>query len=229
MALSGLDFEILSSLVMNPESGQVGYRTTFHSSLVGDIVRETAMNLSLEGGQWRVQWDDALVMPELEGGNYMGMERYVPARANIYDREGRALVAQTDATAIGLVPGFIDPEQEETLFTWLERLTGMKADDIRLRYQNFPPGVDWYLPLGEVATSEIEQNIDFLSGLAGLQLNPYKARYYFDGGIAPHIIGYVTTIQQGQEEEYMRRGYRRDERVGQSGLEQWGEDRKSVV
>ena len=80
------------------------------------------MNLSLESGQWRVQWDDTLVMPELAGGNYLGMERFIPARANIYDRNGEALVAQTDATAIGLVPGQIDPEQEETLFTWLERL-----------------------------------------------------------------------------------------------------------
>ncbi|OGO40932.1 MAG: hypothetical protein A2W36_00725 [Chloroflexi bacterium RBG_16_58_14] len=223
MALSGLDYEILSSLVMNPDSGQVGYRVNFHSSLVGDILRETAMNLSLESGEWRVQWDDSLVMPELKGGNYMGMERFTPARANIYDREGHALVAQTDATAIGLVPGQIDPEQEDALFTWLERLTGLKADDIRLRYESFPEGVDWYLPLGEIPSSEVEKNIDFLSGLSGLQLNSYKARYYFDGGIAPHVLGYVTTIQAGEEEEYLRKGYRRDERVGQSGLEEWGE------
>ena len=223
MALSGLDYEILSSLVMNPESGQVGYRVNFHSSLVGDILKETAMNLSLESGEWRVQWDDSLVMPELAGGNYMGMERFIPARANIYDREGHALVAQTDATAIGLVPGQIDSEQEDALFSWLERLTGLKADDIRLRYENFPPGVDWYLPLGEVPSNEIEKNIGILSGLSGLQLNSYKARYYFDGGIAPHVLGYVTTIQAGEEEEYLRKGYRRDERVGQSGLEEWGE------
>jgi penicillin-binding protein 2 len=223
MALSGLDYEILSSLVMNPESGQVGYRVNFHSSLVGDIVKDTAMNLSLESGEWHVQWDDSLVMPELAGGNYMGMERFIPARANIYDREGHALVAQTDATAIGLVPGQIDPEQEDALFSWLERLTGLKADDIRLRYENFPSGVDWYLPLGEIPSSEVEKNIGILSGLSGLQLNSYKARYYFDGGIAPHVLGYVTTIQAGEEEEYLRKGYRRDERVGQSGLEKWGE------
>lgn len=223
MALSGIDYDILSSLVANPESAQVGYRLNFHSTLVGDLVKDTTMNLSLEGGQWRVQWDDTLVMPELAGGNYMGMERFIPARANIYDREGAALVAQTDATAIGLVPGQIDPEQEETLFTWLERLTDLRADDIRARYESFPPGVDWYLPLGEIPSDQVAKNIDFLSGLSGLQLNSNKWRYYFDGGIAPHVVGYVTTIQQGQEEEFLRKGYRRDERIGQSGLEKWGE------
>lgn len=223
MALSGLDYDILSSLVLNPESAQVGYRLTFHSTLVGDIVKDTMMNLGIEQGQWRIKWDDTLVMPELAGGNYLGMERYIPARANIYDRSGHALVAQTDATAIGLVPGQINPDQEEALFNWLTRLTGLSAEDIRARYANFPPGVDWYLPLGEVPSDVIAKNLEYLSGFSGLELNSYKARYYFDGGIAPHVIGYVTTIQQGEEEEYLRKGYRRDERVGQSGLEKWGE------
>jgi len=224
MALSGIDYEILSSLVDNPTTAQVGYRVIFHSSLVGDIQRETRMDLNLEQGQWRVKWDDSLVMPELAGDNYLGMERYIPARANIYDRNGHALVAQADATAIGLVPGQIDPDQEEKLFTWLVRLTGLSADEIRARYENFPPGVDWYLPLGEVPADTIASNIDVLSGFSGLVLEPYKARYYFDGGIAPHVVGYVTTIQAGEEEQYMRKGYQRDERVGQAGLEKWGED-----
>jgi penicillin-binding protein 2 len=223
MALSGVDYEIISSLVQNPTSAQVGYRVTFHSTLVGDLQRETVMNLSLEQGQWRVKWDDTLVMPELAGGNYLGMERYIPARANIYDRNGHALVAQADATAIGLIPGQIDPEQEEALFTWLVRLTGLSADAIRARYENFPPAVDWYLPLGEVPAEMVSKYMDILSGFSGLVLQPYKARYYFDGGIAAHVVGYVTTIQAGQEEAYLRRGYSLDERVGQAGLEKWGE------
>lgn len=222
-ALSGIDYEILSSLIQNPQSAQVEYRLNFHSTLVGDIQRDTRMNLSLEQGQWHIQWDDTLVMPELEGGNFLGMERYVPARANIYDRGGHALVAQTDVIAIGLVPGQIDPEQEDKLFTYLNQMTGLSGDEIRSRYENFPPNSDWYLPLGEVATSEIERRLNVLSSLSGLQLTPYKARYYFDGGIAPHVLGYVTTIQAGEEEEYLRKGYRRDERVGQAGLEKWGE------
>ncbi len=229
MALSGIDYEVLSSLVEDPSSAQVGYRVIFHSSLVGDIQRETLMNLSLDQGEWRVKWDDSLVMPELAGDNFMGMERYIPARANIYDRNGHALVAQTDVTAIGLVPNQIDPDQEEKLYSWLVRLTGLTGDEIVSRYASFPPGVDWYLPLGEVAAETIASNIDILSGFSGLVLGPYRARYYFDGGIAPHVVGYVTTIQAGQEEEYLRKGYQRDERVGQAGLEKWGEDYLSGV
>jgi penicillin-binding protein 2 len=202
----------------------VSYRVILHSILVGDIQADTLMNLSTENGQWRVQWDDTLVLPQLAGGNYLGMERYIPARANIYDRDGHALVAQSDATAIGLRPGLIDPAQEATLFSYLTDLTGLREDTIRAKFENFPPGSDWYLPLGEVPADQVAKNYDTLSGLGGLVLNPYKSRYYFDGGIAPHIVGYVSPIQSDQEEAYLRKGYRQDERVGQSGLEKWGED-----
>lgn len=222
-ALNSLETEILSSLVMNPTSAQVGYRVTLNSTLVGELARDTAMNLSLERGVWRVQWADTLVLPELAGGNYLGMERFIPARANIYDRLGHALVAPTDATAIGLRPALLDDEQSDALFTVLNRLTGFSSEEIQSRYAEFPPGSDWYLPLAEVPSSQVEQRFGDLSGFSGLVLNYSRWRYYFDSGIAPHVLGYVSPIQAGQEETYLRQGYRIDERVGQSGLEAWGE------
>lgn len=223
-ALSGVDFEILSSLVLSPNTAQVNYRIVLHSALIGDLVRNTVMNLSLEQGEWRVQWDPVLVMPELANGNYLGMERYMPARANIYDRYEHALVARIDATAIGLRPALIDPGQLENLYRVLQLLAGLTPDQIQAKIDSVPPGSDWYIPLGEIPASKVEQNFGDLSGINGLILSPYKARYYFDGGIAPHVIGYVGQIQQGQEEEYLRKGYRIDERVGQAGLEKWGEE-----
>ncbi len=224
MALSSLDYEIVSSLVNDPSSAQVGYKLVFHSTLVGDVQKETRMDLSLEQGQWRIKWDDTLVMPELAGGNYMGMERFTPARANIYDRNGHALVAQADATAIGLIPNQMDPDQGDAIYNWLVRLTGLTGDEITARIDTVPAGADWYLPMGEVPADTIANSFDTLSNLNGLVLSPYRARYYFDGGVAPHVVGYVTTIQADQEEEYLRKGYQRDERIGQAGLEKWGEE-----
>lgn len=223
-ALSGIDYEILSSLA-SPNTAQVSYRVVLHSVLVGDVQRDTVMNLTLEKGQWRVQWDDTLVLPELAGGNYLAMERegYTPARANIYDRNGHALVAQADATALGLYPDNIDIEQADTLFSELSNLTGLRVDTIQGLYASFPPGGGWYLPLGEVPAERVANRYDLLSGLSGLVMSSYKSRYYFDGGTAPHVVGYVGTIRSEQLDEYLRKGYRQDERVGQEGLEQWGE------
>jgi hypothetical protein len=224
IALDGVNYEILSALT-NPSNAQVSYRILLHSVLVGDIQAETLMNLSLEKGQWRVQWDDTLVLPQLAGGNYLAMDRegYTPSRANIYDRNGHALVAQADATALGLYPDNIDPEQADTLFSVLSSLTGLRVDTIQGMYASFPPGGGWYLPLGEVTADRVADRFDLLSGLSGVVMSPYKSRYYFEGGIAPHVVGYVSAIQVEEVEEYKRKGYQQDERVGRIGLEKWGE------
>jgi penicillin-binding protein 2 len=221
-ALSSVDTEILSTLVQT-RMAQVSYRVIFHSVLVGDILRDTTMNLSLESDGWRVQWDDALILPELKGGNILSMEYMIPSRGNIYDVNGNALVAQNDATALGIVPDQVNPEQESTLLNELWQLTGIRPDAIRAMYNDFPPGGNWYLPLMAVPSDEIAKRYNVLSGLTGLIMRPYKARFYFDGGIAPHVVGYVSLIQKEEVEAYKRKGYRIDEQIGRSGLEAWGE------
>jgi len=220
--MNSLDYEILSALT-NPDTSQVSYRVKLSSILVGNLEWDTLMNLGLERGEWRIKWDDTLIHPQLVGDNYLRMDLEIPARANIYDRDGKALVAQADATAIGLYPDNILEDQADDLFSWLTRLTGYRSDTIQAMYENFPAGGGWYLPLGEVAASEIARNYDILSGFSGLVLSPYKARYYFDGGIAPHVVGYVSAIQPDEVDFYRRQGYLQDERVGRSGLEYWGE------
>jgi len=227
-ALGSVDYEILSSLT-HEDSAQVSYRVKLVSTLVGEIHADTLMNLSLDDGQWRVQWDDTLVLPQLQGGNYLSMDRsgYTPARANIYDRYGHALVAQTDATAIGLFPDQINPEQEAILLGELSDLTGMSADNIKAMYVNYPSGAGWYLPLGEVPAELVADRYDYLSQLDGLAMQSYKSRYYSDGGVAPHLLGYVSAIQAGEMEQYTSLGYGIDDRVGRTGLERWGEERLS--
>ncbi|MBN1148779.1 MAG: hypothetical protein JXA78_16075 [Anaerolineales bacterium] len=223
-ALSGMEYEILSVLV-NPDTAQVGYRVILSSILVGDIGRETVMNLRLERDQWRVQWDDTLVLPELQGGNFLVMDRsgYVPARANIYDRRGQALVAQADATALGLYPDQVDPGQADQLFMQLGGLTGLRADTIRTLYESAPSGAGWYIPLGEISAEKAADQSALLASLQGVAMTSYKSRYYFEGGIAPHVVGYVSAIGADEVDEYRRKGYQQDERVGRSGLEKWGE------
>jgi penicillin-binding protein 2 len=228
VALSDLETQILSSLTQT-RTAQASYQVIMHSALVGDIQRDTTMNLNLEEGDWRVQWDEALILPELSGGNALRMDYLIPSRANIYDLDGQALVAQADATALGLFPDQIDPDQEATLLNEIWRLTGIFPDTIRERYEDFPPGADWYLPLMAVSADAVSQRESILSGLSGLVMRPFRSRYYFEGGISPHVVGYVTAIPAEEVEEYRRLGYRQDERVGQAGLEKWGEQSLSGV
>jgi len=228
VALSELDTQILSALTQT-HSAQASYQVIMRSALVGELQRDAIMNLSLEDGEWRIQWDEGLILPELSGGNRLRMDYLIPSRANVYDLDGQALVAQADATALGLFPDQIDPDQENLLLTELYRLTGIYPDTIVEQYEEFPAGADWYLPLMAVSADAVSQRESVLTGLSGLVMRPFRSRYYFEGGIAPHVVGYVSAIPAEEVEEYRRLGYRQDERVGQFGLESWGEEYLSGV
>ena len=221
-ALSSWDYEILSSLI-NPRSAQVGYRVTLRSVLVGDLIRETMMNLSLEDGVWRIQWDEALLMPELRNGNYLRMEYLSPSRANIYDSAGSALVAQADAVAIGLDTGLVDEERENSLLTELYRLTGVRPESLRPQLEAYRPN-GWYLPVADVSAEALSAHSVNVCNLSGVICQPFRGRYYFEDGIAPHVVGYVSAIQAEEVEQFKRLGYNvNSDRVGQMGLESWGE------
>ena len=224
-AVSSLDYEILSSYVRNTVSAEAGYRVTLHSVLVGDIQRDTVMNLSLETGEWRVQWTDELILPEMAGGNYLWMYRQIPTRANIYDRNGNAVVSRAEAVSVAIIPGQIEPGTESSLLKDLQWITGLQPGAITYKYRDYPPGAEWLVELGEVPLAHVADNYDVTNGYNynGLLMYPFESRFYFNNGIAPQTIGYVSFIQAEEEEEYLRKGYNRDEKVGRQGIEKWGE------
>ncbi len=220
-ALSSWETTVLSSLV-NPRSAQVGYRVLMHSVLVGDFQSETAMNLSLEDSGWRVQWDDTLILSELRGGNYLRMDYSIPSRANIYASDGTALVAQADAVAIGLDTGAVNPEYQESLLNLLHTITGMNADTLGARIDAWRP-YGYYLPVADISVEALGRYEASLAGYSGVILSSFRTRYYFNEGISPHLLGYMSLIQPDEVDIYRRLGYRIDERVGRDGLEYWGE------
>jgi len=222
MTLQDLEYQILSTLT-EPTSAEVSYRVTFKTTLLGEITRDMMkMKLSLVNSDWQVQWEEGMILPELRGGNVLELKYKIPARGNIYDKDGHALVAQDDAVAFGVVPGWIDPDQEGYMLRVLADLSNLQSDDIRQMYEYAQP--DWYIPVGEISAEVAAQNQATLSGLSGVLMTPFRSRYYYEGGIAPHVVGYVLSISPEKLEQYQRNGYRGDEKIGADGLEQWGEE-----
>jgi penicillin-binding protein 2 len=221
--LFNIEHEILQTLT-NPKSAEVAYRVTLHSAIVGPIVRETAMNLSLENDNWSVAWDERLILPELAGGNTLSMERSTPARGNIYDRNGAALVANTDAFAVGVFPELVPEEEASGMISQLAVLTGIPS--AQLAQTIFPDeGIpDFYEPIAEVSADAFNARFENISGFSGIRYTAYSTRLYFDLGAAPNAVGYVGPIPAEQVEDYIPLGYQVDDRVGRIGVEAWGEE-----
>ncbi|MEP0803921.1 MAG: hypothetical protein HRF47_00400, partial [Chloroflexota bacterium] len=219
MSAASFDYQVLSSLV-NPYSAQIAYKVTYHTALVGEIQRDIVARMTLENGEWKLQWDDSLILPELAGGNILRMDYSIPSRGNIYDRDGDVIAAQTDAYAFSILPGNVTEESLSTLITEVWRLCGNSMEALAEQIANTP--AFFPIPLCEASAQESERIRSIAP--AGLQWVQYNSRFYFDQGASSNIVGYTQFISPENLEKYRRLGYRGDERVGAAGIEQWAED-----
>jgi penicillin-binding protein 2 len=165
-------------------------------------------------------WDDGLIMPELAGGNILKMDYSIPARGDIYDREGLPIVTQSAALAFGIQTEQIDPDLRGTLTAELGKLCGY--DPIYIDNLIDANGPGNYLPMCEASRAEAQRLLSINPG--GLVVQEYNSRYYNSTGLAPQAVGYTQPISPEQLNTYRRLGYNGSEKVGQSGVEKWAED-----
>lgn len=219
MSAGSFDYETLSTLINDPYTAQVAFRVIYHTTLVGDISRDMVARFSLEDGQWKLGWDTTLILPELTGGNRLAMDYQIPARGDIYDANGEAVVNQTSAVALGIIPGQMSDKNSGTLINELANLCTLDPEDIRDKID--ASGLDWYIPVCESSVEEAERILAINPG--GLVVTPYEARFYHQG-LASQVVGYTQFISEENLNEYRRLGYRGDERVGAAGIEKWAEE-----
>jgi penicillin-binding protein 2 len=200
-------------------AAQAQAHLTYATFVVGTLETDVTLPLQRAGGRWGVVFNPAVIWPDLVNGQKLYMVPFVPDRGTIYDRNGVPMVTQTDAVAIGLVPSEIISDDTSTA-DGLSRLLGIPVADIQARAGNAVP--DQYLAVGETSAAELAR-LSFVQNLAGVRVTPYTARYYYGGGAAAQVTGYTVFIPAEKMADYQARGYSPDQRVGNSGLELWGE------
>ena len=219
MSAGSFDYEILSALV-NPLSAEVSYRVTYRTVLAGDIQRDMIARFTLEDGQWKLQWDDSNILPELAGGNVLRMDYKIPSRGEIYDKNGDPFAAQSDVYAFYVIPGNVTDESIGSLVQRVGTLCGISPEVLTQDILNTPD--QFAIPLCEASAEESE--IIRAAAPSGLQWEQYTSRYYFEQGTGSNVVGYTQFIFPEEVDAYKRLGYQGSERVGKAGIERWAED-----
>jgi penicillin-binding protein 2 len=223
LSLIGVDYEIVSSLI-NPQSAQVRYRLTLKSAVLGDVRRETWIDLTRVDNAWKIAWTSESILPELSEDKKLLLAPIVPTRANIYDRNGLALATQGEVTALWLVPNQLgDEDAEASMLSTLSRLLNRPQESILALYDDIRQ-YNWYVNLGEVSYEEYQPFENSILAMDGVYPRTFPSRYYISGGLGPHAVGYVGLITAEEVEDYRRLGYLGDEFVGKIGLESVYED-----
>lgn len=219
MSAGSFEYEILSQLV-NPYSSEASFRVTYHTALVGDIQRDIVARFTLENEEWKLNWEDALILPELAGGNVLKMDYNIPARGNIYDRNGDILAGQSDAYAFQIVPGNVTNDSIGTLAAEVSRLCGTSVEGLIEQINNTP--ALYAIQLCNASEQESARIRSIYP--SGLEWTQYNSRYYFENGVGSNFVGYTQLIGPEALEAYRRRGYQGSELVGQAGIERWAEN-----
>ena len=220
MSAKTVEYNIESTLT-SPQSSQAAFQIVYHTVLFGDIQRDFKTTLVLENGEWRFQWDDGLILPELAGGKRLITSYTTPARGDIYDRNGNPIAIQTNVIALGLIAGAVTPDMEDAVINTLSHLTGVRAADIRYNYENYTAGN--YVPVGEATADAV--NASGILGFSGVSGTPYtNSSRFYEPNAAPNTVGYTLFISAEELNAYRRLGYSGAERVGVEGIEKWGED-----
>jgi penicillin-binding protein 2 len=218
ITMTALDTQLVS-LLQDGSQGQAAYRLIVDTVLVGRIETDNLMSLSYADGRWGVNWSPGLIFRELEGGNILRMFPHVPSRGNIYDRHGTALAVEDQAVTVGVVPGQI--EDEDRLLAELGWILGLDAASIKGKYALARP--DWYVPIGDLSSEASQAHYSTLTSLPAVVLRDRWVRAYRHAGLAAHLLGYMGRIEQGEQAQWVAKGYSGDELVGKAGLERWGE------
>jgi penicillin-binding protein 2 len=218
MSAGSFEYEILSALV-NPLTAEVSYRVTYRTVLVGDIQRDMIGRFTLEDGQWKLQWDDSNILPELAGGNVLRMDYKIPSRGEVYDKNGDPFAAQSDVYAFYVIPGNVTDDSIGGLVSRVWSLCGISPEVLTQDILNTPD--QFAIPLCEASAQESE-NIRSAAP-SGLQWEQYTSRYYFEQGTGSNVVGYTQFIFPEEVDTYKRLGYQGSERVGKAGIEKWAE------
>ncbi len=195
------------------------FSVTFETIAAGTLQQENTMLLRRENGRWGVLWTPGLIFTQLSAGGTVRLYPLASARADIFDRKGRALTAPQQLVQIEIVPS--EMKNENAVLATLSRVLNIQSSTIKAMYAKFPG--DWRTPIGTLTPEQFKANLDALSQ-PGIHTDTTKeTRIYPRGQIAAHAVGYVGQVSADELERLQSKGYREGDSIGKAGLELWGE------
>jgi penicillin-binding protein 2 len=188
--------------------------------------------LSLQA--WRLQIVEGRAYREQADHNRMRITTIPPLRGIIYDRNGNILAANTPAFVVSVIPTDLPRDREAEVLQRLAGILAMDVEPIRQAVQQGRSEGDAFTPVvvrrgvDESAVQQIEEQHPRLPGVV---VQPEAVRYYPEGPLLAHVLGYLGALSPEEYERQRRlcgaleseqrrkECYNPNDRVGVAGLE----------
>lgn len=210
--LSDMEIEILES---DQSENTVSYRTTLET-LAGTVRFENEAEFTREKGAYRLVWRHGLIFPDLEVTDKVRVSTTEAKRGKILDRNGEVLAGEGKAASVGIVPGKLPDNRQETL----GQLAQMLETDVESMEKKLSAGwvkADSFVPIKTIP-KDLGRETELLA-IPGVMISDISVRQYPLGEAAAHLIGYVQSVTAEDLEEHEGEGYTAESVIGRSGME----------
>jgi penicillin-binding protein 2 len=154
--------------------------------------------------------------------NQLRIEKIIPSRGNITDRNGVPVVKNVPGFSAAIVAADIPEERELEIAGGLEKLLGVPALETTLRIEAARKSKDPFAPV--IVKDGLEQQAAFhlreqLPMLPGVQVIVDPVRQYLAGDLLSDVLGYTGRVDEEDYATLKDRGYLANDRIGKAGVE----------
>ena len=199
----------------------IQYTENMYTS-AGEISFSNTARVEKEGEEFKINWNSSYIFPQLRDTDKVRVSTIKAKRGSILDRNGNALAEDGYVSSVGIVPGKLGENKDESI-SQISSLLGVSTDFINGQLSASYVKDDTFVPIKKIVDSNTELKEQLLQ-IPGIMINKVDGRVYSLGEEAGHLIGYVQEINAEELEENQGKGYTSTSLIGKSGLEKAYED-----
>lgn len=180
--------------------------------LFGGIVWRLAYLQLIEGSRLRAEADE----------NRIRLIAKQPARGNIFDRKGRILATSRLSKAVFVWPNTHSEDDWQPILKRISEILDIPVADLEKQIKKAENG---YKSTQQIriarGLSAAQATLigEFSNELPGVEVESEAVRYYPNGTIASHVLGYTGEVDEASLAELKPKGYRLGDIIGQLGVE----------
>ncbi|WP_421656846.1 penicillin-binding protein 2 [Leptothermofonsia sp. ETS-13] len=148
-----------------------------------------------------------------------------PERGTIRDRKGKVLAVSRLSHSVYLWPLAQKKAEWNQTFKRLAQLLKIPESYLQKRIEQAGYNSPYLIRvMRSISPAQVTALSEYASELEGVQVEPEAVRYYPNGDLAAHVLGYTGEMSDQDLERYKAKGYRLGDVIGQMGIEAAYED-----
>lgn len=143
-----------------------------------------------------------------------------PERGKILDRKGKLLAVSRLSHSVFLWPLARKKTEWGTTSKRLSQILNIPETDIKKRLEQAGYNSPFLIRIARsVSPVQVTALAEYSNELEGVQVEPEAVRYYPNGDLAAHILGYTGEMNDEDLKQHKGQGYRLGDVIGQMGIE----------